>query len=120
MSFGKALLLSGWLPVGIAVTFAVGNFDTGPSGSPSLVVILTFFAMMWAFGVPLAFAVRTLLRYSKSLAWGVGVLGASLSVGMFFLSVPLPSFANAIVPGVLAWLFAGCVALASRLSRMCS
>lgn len=117
MSVGKALLCSGWLPAGIAAVFAVGDFDTGPLGPP-LPMVAAFALLMWLFGIPLAFAVRSLLRHSKPLAWFVAAAAAPLSVLMFFLSVPLPSFANALVPGLLAWLFAGCVALACRLGGM--
>ena len=117
MSIGKTLLCSAWLPAGIAVAFVAGDFDTGPSTDSPLALVHTFLLMsllMWPLGIPLAFAVRTLLRYSKPLAWCVAAAGAPLSVWMFFLSVPLPSFANATVVGLLAWLLAGCVALANR------
>ena len=113
MSVGKTLLCSAWLPAGIAVAFVAGDFDTGPAtGSPLVLVGASL--LMWSLGIPLAFSVRTLLRHSKPLAWCVAAVGAPLSVWMFFLSVPLPSFANATVVGLLAWLLAGCVALANR------
>ena len=113
-TIGRVLLCAGWLPFGIAVVFAAGDFDAGPAGSPPWPSLVAFFALMWLFGIPLVFAVRMLLRRSWLLAWAIAVAGALLSLLMFFLSVPLPSFANAAVPGVLAWLVAGCVALASR------
>ena len=114
MTVGRALLCAGWLPFGIAVVFAVGGFDAKPAELPPWPIFIAFFALMWLFGIPLAFAVRALLRHSQLLGWCVAIAGVSLSLWMFFLSVPLPSFVNAAVPGVLAWLAAGCVALANR------
>ena len=114
MSVRKTLLGAAWLPVCIAVVFAVGDFDFGPDGLPHWMTLAAFFLLMWLFGMPLAFAVRTLLRHSVALAYGVAVVGAPLSVWMFFLSVPLPSFLNASLVGLLAWLVAGCIALADR------
>ena len=114
MSVGKTLLSAAWLPVCIAVVFAVGDFDFGPDGLPRWTTLAAFFVLMWLFGMPLAFAVRTLLQHSVPLAYGVAVVGAPLSAWMFFLSVPLPSFLNASLVGLLAWLVAGCIALADR------
>ena len=114
MSVGKTLLGACWLPVCVGVVFAVGDFDFGPTGRSPWTAFVDIGLLMWLFGLPLAFAVRVLRRHSAPLAWSVAVTGAPLSVWMFCLSVPLPSFLNATVPGLLALLLAGWVALVGR------
>ena len=114
MSVGKTLLGACWLPVCLAAVFAAGDFDFGPASRPSWMAVAGLGLLMWLFGLPLALSVRVLRRHSAALAWSVAVTGMPLSVWLFFLSVPLPSFLNATVPGLLALLLAGWVALVDR------
>ena len=67
-------------------------------------MIARLFLFMWLFGIPLTSAVLLLHARSQALAWGVALVCAPLSVGAFFLSVPLPSFANTLLGAVPAWL----------------
>ena len=113
----RTLLWSLWLPVGIAVVLAVGDFSYGIYDERPLELLvgaivfwfplmwlLFWFPLMWLLGMPLTLAVQLIHRRSPILALAVAAMCAPISVIAYFLSVPLPSFLNSLFGAALGWL----------------
>ena len=110
----RTALWSLWLPFGIAVVFAIGNFSYGIYDDRPLVLFLTtivyWLPLMWVLGMPLTIAVQLIYRISDAsrrsgiMAFAVAAIAAPISVYAHFLSVPLPSFLNTLFGAALAWL----------------
>jgi len=110
----RTVLCSFWLPVCIAVVFAVGDFSYGIYDDRPLEFFLTmifyWLPLMWVLGMPLIVAVQLIYRVSGAnrrsgiFAFAVTAIAAPVSVYAYFLSVPLPSFLNTLFGAALAWL----------------
>lgn len=118
----RTSLWSLWLPIGIEVVFALGDFSYGIYDDRPLenfISLITFlFPLMWLLGMPLTLAVQLIHRRSRTLAFAVAAICAPLSVAAFFLSVPLPSFLNTLFGAALAWLMLGLLYLRIALQRV--
>ena len=80
---------------------------------------MSWFPLMWLLGMPLTLAVQLIHRRSRILAFAVAAICAPISVTAYFLSVPLPSFANSLFGAALAWLVVILLFLAILISQFC-
>ena len=119
----RTCLWSWWLPVGIGVVFAAGDFSFGIYDDRPLEnfvrMIVFLFPLMWLLGIPLTLAVQLIHRRSRMLAFAVAAVCAPLSVWAFFLSVPLPTFPITLFGAALAWLVLLLLWLGIAIYRVC-
>ena len=124
----RTVLCSLWLPIGIAVVSAVGDFSYGSYNDRPLALFLTtivyWLPLMWLLGMPLTIAVQLIYRVSGAnrrsgiLSFAVAAITAPISVYAYFLSVPLPSFLNTLFGAALAWLAFALLCVESMIRRV--
>ena len=119
----RTFVWSLWLPISLAVVFSVGDFSYGIYDERRFELftsaLLSWFPLMWLLGMPLTLAVQIIHRRSRILAFAVAAICTPISVTAYFLSVPLPSFANSLFGAALAWLVVILLFPAILISRFC-